>query len=58
MQNQSFWNRKYLQSPVLYNGRTVILNDGRTVKQMLPYALDVRQFIPDSKLYSRKDCQR
>lgn len=45
MQTKQFWNRKYLQSPVLYNGRAVVLNDGRTVKQTLPYAIDVRQFI-------------
>jgi transglutaminase-like putative cysteine protease len=45
MQTKQFWDRKYLQSPVLYNGRAVILNNGQVVNKVVPYAVDVRQFI-------------
>ena len=45
MRTKQYWNRKFLQSPVLYNGRSAILNNGRIVSKVVPYAVDVRQFI-------------
>ena len=50
MQSKTYWNRKFLQSPVLYNGRSLFLTDKRKV----PIALDVRHFIQASDFFLEK----
>lgn len=47
----SVWNRKFLQSPVLYNGRAIFLNDGRTIQKVMPLSIDVRHFIQVPDFY-------
>ena len=47
MQSKTYWNRKFLQSPVIYNGRSLFLNN-RTI---LPVPIDVRHFIQASDFF-------
>jgi len=50
MQSKNYWNRKFLQNPVLYNGRTLFLNNNSKV----PVAIDVRHFIQASDFFLGK----
>jgi hypothetical protein len=46
-----YWHRKYLQSPVLYEGRSLFMNNGVTISRTVPISLDVRHFIQADDFY-------
>ena len=47
----SFWNTRYMQSPILYSGRSLFLNDTHTIRQIIPVTIDVRNFIQVHDFY-------
>lgn len=52
MLTAGYWDTKYFQSPVLYNGRTIFISNGQIIHEARPYALDARNFVcyPDFAL--------
>lgn len=43
-----------MQSPILYSGRALFLNDSKTIRQVIPITIDVRHFIQTPDFYLNK----